>query len=69
MTDVNIPKELSRIKVTVSDPDTGEVLEEKIINNEYTVVCAGNRYIKSMQQWGSTHQLNIAVNKNWPAPA
>jgi hypothetical protein len=53
----------NRVKVQVRDPDTDELLEEKIVDNDYVVVCAGNRYIKSMQVWGSTHQLNIAREK------
>lgn len=33
------------IKVTVTDPDTGEVLGERILDNNYMVICAGNRYV------------------------
>jgi hypothetical protein len=51
------------IKVTVSDPETGEVLQSKVIHNDYILITAGNRYLKSMQIWGKTHQLNIAVAK------
>lgn len=53
----------NRVKVQVRDPDTDDILEEKILDNDYVVVCAGNRYVKSMQIWGSTHQLNIAREK------
>ncbi len=53
----------NKVKVQIRDPDTDELLEEKIVDNDYIVVCAGNRYIKSMQVWGSTHQLNIAREK------
>ena len=53
----------NRVKVQIRDPDTDDLLEEKIVDNDYVVVCAGNRYIKSMQAWGSTHQLNIARQK------
>lgn len=53
----------NRVKVQVRDPDTDIVLEERIVDNDYCVVCAGDRYIKSMQVWGSTHQLNIARKK------
>ena len=53
----------NRVKIQIRDPDTDELLEEKILDNDYVVVCAGNRYIKSMQVWGRTHQLNIAVLK------
>ena len=56
-------KHLTKVKVQVRDPATDELLEEKIVNNDYIVVCAGDRYIKSMQVWGSTHQLNIARQK------
>lgn len=52
------------IKVTVTDPETGEVLQEKTIQNDYIVICAGNRYIKSHQLMGTTHMLAIAREKN-----
>ena len=51
------------VKVQIRDPETDELLEETLLNNDYTVICAGDRYIKSMQVWGSTHQLNIARQK------
>jgi hypothetical protein len=37
------------IKVTVSDPDTGEVLGEQIVKDDYLLICAGRRYLKSTQ--------------------
>lgn len=55
--------EKSRVKIQIRDPDTDELLEESIISNDYAVICVGNRYIKSSQVWGSTHQINIAVKK------
>lgn len=48
------------LKVTVTRPDTGEVLEEKTVQNDYMIICHG-RYVKSYQVWGRTHQVNIAV--------
>jgi hypothetical protein len=59
----HVPLERTKVKVQIRDPDTDELLEEKIVDNDYIVVCAGNRYIKSMQVWGETHQLNIARKK------
>jgi hypothetical protein len=53
----------NKVKVQIRDTETDDLLEEKIVHNDYIVVCAGNRYIKSMQVWGSTHQLNIARKK------
>lgn len=52
------------IKVTVSDPVTGEILQEKVITNDYVLITAGNRYIKSLQQMGSTHMIAVAVGKS-----
>lgn len=56
----------SPVKVTVSDPVTGAVLEERVVDNNYAIVCAGNRYVKSIQIMGRTHMLAIAVEK--PSP-
>lgn len=39
------------IKVTVTDPTTGEVLAERVIENDYVVLCAGNRYVDGVQQY------------------
>ncbi len=30
------------IKVTVSDPTTGEVLGEQVVTDDYVLVCAGS---------------------------
>ncbi len=49
------------VKVTVSDPETGAVLEEKTISNDYILIVAGNRYVKSIQKMGKTHMIAIAV--------
>ena len=51
------------IKVTISDPDTGKVLEETVIRNDYLLVTAGNRYLKHIQIMGKTHMLAVAVAK------
>lgn len=52
------------VKVTISDPETGDVLEEKVVTNDYCIVCTGRRYVKSMQMMGQTHMLAIAVRKS-----
>jgi hypothetical protein len=53
------------VKVTVSDPETGEVFEEKIVANDYCLITAGNRYVKSIQTMGrpgrATHMIAVAV--------
>lgn len=51
------------VKVTVSDPATGAVLEEKIVNDDYVIVTAGRRYIKSVQIMGKTHMIAVAWDK------
>ena len=50
----------SGIKVTVTDPDTGEVLDEQVIKDDYVVLCHGRRYLKSTQVMGKTHTLHVA---------
>lgn len=51
------------IKVTVTDPETGEVLQERVVSNDYILITAGNRYLKSHQIMGTTHMLAVAVDK------
>ena len=51
------------VKVTVSDPITGEVLEECIISNDYVLVTTGNRYVESIYLLGRTHMITVAVQK------
>lgn len=51
------------IKVTVSCPETGKLLSEAVLEDNWTVICAGNRYVKSMQHMGRTVMVAIAVAK------
>ena len=51
------------VKVTISDPDTGKVFEERVIANDYVLITVGNRYLKNIQTFGQTHMLAVAVNK------
>lgn len=51
------------VKITVSDPETGEVLGEKVIRNDYMLICAGRRYLKHVQAMGRTHMLAVAEHK------
>lgn len=51
------------VRVVVSDPETGKVLDDVIVTNDYCIVCTGQRYVKSMQIMGRTHMLAIAVAK------
>jgi hypothetical protein len=54
------------VKVTVSEPDSGAVLEQRIVDNDYCLVTAGNRYVKSIQVMGrpgrATHMIAVAVH-------
>lgn len=52
------------IKVTVTDPDTGEVLAERIIDNDYVVLCAGNRYAAHTNAHANgTHVVTVKVDR------
>lgn len=58
--------QLKRIKVTVSDPDAGEELSSAIVENNYVLITAGNRYLKHKQVAGTTEILTVAVDKGAP---
>lgn len=48
------------IKVTVSDPDTGEVLGERVIEDDYVLICNGRSYLDGMQTYANgTHVLTV----------
>ena len=50
------------IKVTVTDPETGEVLAERIVDNDYVILCAGNRYVAhTAAHANGTHVLTVKV--------
>lgn len=53
------------VKVTISDPETGDELESRVVANDYCLICAGNRYVKSVQIMGrpgrATHMIAVAV--------
>ncbi len=55
-----------RLKVTVSDVATGEVLGEKVIYDDYVLVCAGHPFLAHTTAYkNGTHVLTI---KNAGAP-
>lgn len=39
------------VKVTVSDPTTGEVLSERVVDDDYVLVCAGRVHLASTQRY------------------
>lgn len=45
------------IKVTISDPESGEVLAEQVVDNDFVLICAGNRYLANT----TTHANGTAV--------
>lgn len=51
------------VRVTISDPETGATLNEVVVQNDYVLITAGNRYLKSMQIMGRTHMLAVSVVK------
>lgn len=56
MADRHEPK---RVKVMVSDTDTGEVLREQIVDNDYLLITAGVVVVKSIQTFGRTHSIAV----------
>lgn len=48
------------IKVTVTDPGTGEVLAEQVLDDDYVVICAGARYVAHTNAHANgTHVVTI----------
>ena len=61
-----VPDTKGPVKVTVSDPQSGAVLEERILDNDYALICAGRRYVKNIQVMGwrnPTHMIAVAWSK------
>ena len=64
------------IKVTIYDAETGAELESRIVANDYVLITAGNRYVKSVQAMGrpgrATHMIAVAVEQKpivFPPPS
>jgi len=53
------------VKVTISDSETGEELESRVVANDYVLITVGNRYVKNIQVMGrpgrQTHMIAVAV--------
>ena len=56
------------IKVTVTDPASGDVLAEKVIDDDYVILCAGNRYVDGIQQYPKAGTTVITVKTDRGAP-
>lgn len=55
---------MSAIKVTVTDPKTGTVLGEQVVDNDYVLICAGNRYLAhTAAHANGTHVLTVRVEQ------
>lgn len=52
------------IKVTVTDPGTGEVLAEQVVDNDYVLICAGSAHLTHTQVGtAGTHVLTVKGSK------
>lgn len=54
------------VRVTVSDPKTGEEFESRVVDNDFMVICAGDRYIDSVQAYGNGTQVLTVKRKEQP---
>lgn len=54
------------IQVTITDPDSGEVLAEKLLDNDYLVVCAGNRYVDGVQAYPTKGTVVVTIKRSIP---
>lgn len=55
--------EPARIRVTVTDLDTGDS-EEAVISDDYVITCAGTAYVGHVQAYASgTHVITVKGRK------
>lgn len=47
------------VKVTISDPETGEVFESRTMANDYCIITAGDVFVKSVNAMGRTHMIAV----------
>ena len=46
----------------MTDPDTSEVLGEQVVDNDYMLICAGNRYVANTNVHANgTHVITVKV--------
>lgn len=51
------------VRVVVTDPETGETLDDYVVSNSWSLITAGAVQLKSMQIWGRNTQLNVGAPK------
>lgn len=57
------------VKVTVSDPDTGEVLGERVIEDDYILICNGRSYLHYTSAYANgTHVLTVKQHPSEETP-
>lgn len=47
------------VRVTIEDPETGEVFETRILANDYAIITAGDVFVKSINAMGRTHMIAV----------
>lgn len=48
------------VKVTITNPETGAVLEERILTNDYCLILSGTRAVRHVQHYSNrTHVITI----------
>lgn len=60
------PEDVARIKVTVTDPETGDSETAEIID-DYVITCAGSAYVDSVQTYANgTHVITVKGRRPRP---
>lgn len=47
------------VRITIADPETGEVFENRILSNDYAIITAGDVFVKSINAMGRTHMIAV----------
>lgn len=51
------------IKVTVTDPESGEVLDERTLADDYLILCHGRSYLAREQHYPTTGTSVLTVKR------
>ena len=63
-----LPSALDRLRVTVTDVATGEVVDETVIYDDYLLICAGHPYLANTRAYANgTHVLTVKNAGPWRA--
>jgi len=56
------------VRITITDPETGDVLEETVLTNSYMLIWAGDYHLVRSERDPSGYTLTIGLRGKPPQP-